>query len=173
MNFSRRLAAISAVLLWSASVPASPPLPSEPIEKETHMTMANTLLRPINPAGSLISGISQAVVAEGGRTMYVSGHVPMSADGKVPANLEAQLALVFENLNATLRAAGATSRNLARITIYVRDFHANQLPEIRQARDRFIGENQPPASALIGVASLFHPDVLVEVDAVAVLPPGR
>ncbi|AZV93925.1 hypothetical protein CBF45_09480 [Bordetella sp. J329] len=72
---------------------------------------------------------------------------------------------------ATLAAAGASSRNLARITIYVCDFQADQLPAIRRARDRFIDPEHPPASALIGVAELFHPDVQVEVDAVAILPP--
>lgn len=134
--------------------------------------LAGPLLRPINPPQSMIPGISQAVIVEGGRTMYLSGHVPMAQDGKVPQGLQAQLEQVFENLDATLRAAGATSRNLARITIYVRNFHAGQLPAIRSARDRFIDPRQPPASALIGVADLFHPDVLVEVDAVAVLPAG-
>ncbi|ENO84589.1 RidA family protein [Thauera linaloolentis] len=45
------------------------------------------------------------------------------------------------------------------------------LPLIRGVRDRYIDVGRPPASALIGVDALFHPDVLVEVDAVAVLPP--
>lgn len=134
------------------------------------MSSAKTLLHSVNPSASQIPGISQAVIIEGGRIMYLSGHVPLSADGNVPAGLEAQLALAFENLNTTLRAAGATPRNLARITIYVRDFHESELPAIRQARDRFIDPGQPPASALIGVASLFHPDVRVEIDAVAALP---
>ena len=135
------------------------------------MATGSTLLRSVNPPSTLIPGISQAVIIGGGRTMYLSGHVPLSTEGKVPSGMEAQLVLAFENLNATLTAAGATARNLARISIYVRDFHADQLPMIRQVRDRFIDESLPPASALIGVAELFHPDVLVEVDAVAVLPP--
>jgi enamine deaminase RidA (YjgF/YER057c/UK114 family) len=137
------------------------------------MTAASAMLRPVNAVESSIPGISQAVVVECGRTMYMSGHVPTTQDGKVPPpDLEVQLNQVFENLNTTLRAAGATSCNLARITIYVRDFHVEQLPVIRRARDRFINPNLPPASALIGVAELFHPDVLVEVDAIAVLPPS-
>jgi enamine deaminase RidA (YjgF/YER057c/UK114 family) len=130
------------------------------------------LLRAINPPGAASPGISQAVAVEGGRLVFLSGHVPMAQDGTVPPGLEAQLEQVFAHLDATLRAAGATARDLARITLYVRGFHPDQLPAIRSARDRFIGAAPAPASALIGVAALFHPDVLVEVDAVAVLPPA-
>lgn len=137
------------------------------------MSPANSMLAPINPAGAAIPGISSAMVVERGRLMFLSGHVPMDESGIVlRAGLEAQLDQIFKNLNVTLQAAGATPGHLARITIYVRDLQSNQLPAIRRARDRFIDLAQPPASALIGVAQLFHPDVLVEVDAVAVLPPG-
>jgi hypothetical protein len=41
---------------------------------------------------------------------------------------------------------------------------------IRNVRDRFVKKEAPPARALIGVTSLFHPDVLVEADAIAALP---
>lgn len=133
---------------------------------------ASPLLRAINPPGAAIPGISQVVAVEGGRLVFLSGHVPMAQGGTVPPGLEAQLEQVFAHLDATLQAAGATARDLARITLYVRGFHPNQLPAIRSAHDRFIGAAPAPASALIGVAALFHPDVLVEVDAVAVLPPA-
>ena len=134
------------------------------------MTALNSFLRPINAPDASIPGISQAVVVTGGRLMYLSGHVPLSTGGTVPAGLEAQLTLAFENLSATLQAAGASTSALARITLYVRDFHADQLHAIRRIRDQFINADLPPASALIAVADLFHPDVLVEVDAVAVIP---
>ena len=137
------------------------------------MSAVNAMLRHVNPAGAAIPGISSAVVVESGRLVFLSGHVPMDANGAVlPPELERQLEQVFQNLGATLEAAGAAPRHLVRITIYVRDLKADQLPAIRRARDRFIDQQQPPASALIGVAELFHPDALVEVDAVAVLPPA-
>lgn len=59
---------------------------------------------------------------------------------------------------------------VARLTIYVRNYDPASLLLIRATRDLWINPERPPASALIGVASLFHPDVLVEVDAIAVLP---
>lgn len=174
MNLLPRRATLAALglLAVNALATAHAQTPNPDSDKETSMTHAQAMLRPINPAGAVIPGISQAVVVEHGRTMYLSGHVPMAADGQVlPPDLEQQLDQVFRNLDATLAAAGASSRNLARITIYVRDFQPDQLPAIRRARDRFIDPEHPPASALIGVAELFHPDVRVEVDAVAILPP--
>lgn len=132
------------------------------------------LLRPVNPPGAVIPGISQAVIVEGGRLVFLSGHVPLMKDGTLAApELETQLDQVFANLKTTLQAAGASTHDLARITIYVRNFHPDQLPAIRLARDRFIGTGLAPASALIGVSDLFHPGALVEVDAVAVLPPAQ
>lgn len=81
-----------------------------------------------------------------------------------------QLDQVFRNIAATLYAAGVGFESVARLTLYVRDFDASLLPQIREVRDRWINTACPPASALIGVASLFRPDVLVEVDAFAVVP---
>jgi enamine deaminase RidA (YjgF/YER057c/UK114 family) len=129
-------------------------------------------LRAINPLGFNIPGISQAVLVEHGRLLLLSGHVPaIDANGAVASkDLETQLEQVFQSIEATLTSAGATFSDVARVTIYVRDYRPELLSLIRRARDRFIDTEQPPASALIGVASLFHPDVLVEIDAIAVLP---
>lgn len=171
--FIRRTTLAALWLLAANAVLPAQAHPSPDSDQEISMHHAQAMLRSINPTGAVIPGISQAVVVEHGRTMYLSGHVPMTADGQVlSSDLEQQLDQVFRNLNATLAVAGASSSNLARITIYVRDFQANQLPAIRRARDRFIDQEHPPASALIGVAELFHPDVRVEVEAVAILPPG-
>lgn len=172
MKSIRFFSVLSAVLLLCASAHASQLNPTLSTHKEPIMPTVNAMLRPVNPAGAAIPGISSAMVVENGRLIFLSGHVPMDANGAVlPPDIESQLDQVFKNLGATLEAAGATPRHLARITIYVRDFKPDQLPVIRRARDHFINQEKPPASALIGVAELFHPDVLVEVDAVAVLPP--
>lgn len=129
------------------------------------------MLRLINPPGPSIPGISQAVLVESGRPLYLSGHVPFDETGSVPSlEIGIQLDLVFKNLHATLQAAGVGFEAVARLTIYVCDLNPSLLPTIRDVRDRWIKLDQPPASVLIGVASLFRPDVLVEVDAFAVVP---
>ncbi len=129
------------------------------------------MLRPINPLGPSIPGISQAMLVEGGRLLFLSGHVPFDATGNVCGNdLASQLDQVFQNIGATLQAADVGFDSIARLTIYVRDYEPTLLPTIRIVRDRWINSQRPPASALIGVASLFQPDVLVEIDAFAVVP---
>jgi len=126
--------------------------------------------RPINPPGTNIPGISQATVIESGKLLLLSGHVPFRADGTIAGpGLKIQLEQVFSNLEDTLRVAGSSFANVARLTIYVCDFRPELLPIIRSVRDHFVDTARPPASSLIGVAALFHPDVLIEIDAIATI----
>jgi 2-iminobutanoate/2-iminopropanoate deaminase len=127
------------------------------------------LLETINPASNTIPGISHAVVVKGGQLIFLSGHVPLTDTGQIAGpGLEEQVRTVFANIQSTLEAAQSSMENLVRITIYVRDFREEDLPIIRRVRDQFVNLDRPPASALIGVASLFHPEVRVEIDAIAV-----
>jgi enamine deaminase RidA (YjgF/YER057c/UK114 family) len=128
-------------------------------------------LRAVNPEGTLIPGISQAMRISGGDLLVLSGHVPMDATGAIPEGLEAQLDQVFRNLAATLAAAGTDFGAVARLTLYVRGYDPAQLATIRAIRDRYVDATNPPASALIGVAALFDDRALVEVDALALAPP--
>jgi len=129
------------------------------------------MLQAINPPGFSIPGISQAMLVEGGRPLILSGHVPFDAKGKLSgSDLASQLDQVFQNIAATLQAAGSDFTSIARLTFYVLDYEPSMPPTIRLIRDRWINLEKPPASALIGVASLFQPGVLVEVDAIAILP---
>ncbi|QRK08425.1 RidA family protein [Archangium violaceum] len=132
------------------------------------------MLEFIHPPGPSIPGISPAVVIRAGQPVFLSGHVPTREDGTLETGgLEAQLDAAFRALHHTLRAAGLGSESLVRITLYVRDYQPAELPVIRAVRDRYVSMERPPASALIGVSSLFAEGVRVEVDAVAVRPsPG-
>ncbi len=138
--------------------------------QSTDATMSD-LIRPVNPAGATIPGLSQAMLVEKGNLLFLSGHVPLNADGAVAGGgLGSQLRQVFQNIRATLKAANTDFSNVVRLTIYVRDFQPDELGVIRSVRDEFVDTSQPPASALVGVAALFREDVRVEVDAVAVVP---
>lgn len=134
------------------------------------MTEATPLKHPINPPGADIPGISQAVYVNGGKLMYLSGHVPFDSEGKMPPDFAGQLDQVLANMKATLEAAGTDFGALVRVTFFVKNYDVSQLTTLREVRDRWIDTTQPPASALIGVQELFIPDALVEVDAIAVLP---
>lgn len=131
---------------------------------------AEAKMKMVNPAGVNIPGVSQAVVVESGKVMYLSGHVPMGADGKIVGKtIEEQLDQVLANMKYTLKAAGTDFSSLVRVTVYIKGYDITKLAGIRKVRDKWLNMKQPPASALIGVAELFHPQALVEVDAVAVL----
>ncbi len=137
------------------------------------MTQSENLLTRIyaTPESARIPGVPDGVIVEKGRQVYLSGHVPMNDDGKIlPPDFRVQVNQVFENLKRTMAHAGIESRNLIRISIYVCDLKPEHLAMIRDARSLIIDPANPPASTLIGVDSLFNPDVRFEVDLVAVLP---
>ncbi|HVS50546.1 MAG TPA: RidA family protein [Candidatus Dormibacteraeota bacterium] len=73
---------------------------------------------------------------------------------------------LFENLGRVLAAAGSKPDDVARVTVYMRDI--TERAKMNAARKDFFGDHRP-ASTLIGVSALVEPEVLVEVDAVAVL----
>ncbi|WP_206189072.1 isochorismatase family protein [Serratia marcescens] len=123
-------------------------------------------LRLLTAPGQKIPGVSGAAQTQSG-LLFLSGHVPVTADNKVPLGLEKQLELAFKNLNDTLQHAGSSPENIVRMTLYVRNYRPEQLATIRKIRDRWL-KGHEPASALIGVETLFRQDVLVEIDAVAV-----
>ncbi len=126
-------------------------------------------MRAINPPGPSIPGISQAMLVSGDSLLFLSGHLALGPEGIVGDDLATQLDQVFKNLRATLQEAGAEFTNVARLTIYVRDYNVEMLPTIREIRDRYVDAQRPPASAIIGVAALAFPDVLIEVDAIAAI----
>lgn len=126
-----------------------------------------TAMRSVTVPGQEIPGISGATVAHGDLVL-LGGHAPLAADGSVPGTLEGQLEQAFQNLDGTLREAGSAMDRIARMTLYIRGYRPEQLDTIRAVRDRWL-KGHAPASALIGVESLFHPDVRVEIDAVAML----
>lgn len=116
-------------------------------------------------------GFSHAVRAGG--LLFVSGQIAFDGDGDVvgPGDMEAQARQVFRNLGAVLATAGASFGDLVKLTYFVRDVSA--VPAIRKVRDEFIDTANPPASTLVEVSSLIVPDLLLEVEAVAVAPEPR
>jgi reactive intermediate/imine deaminase len=113
-------------------------------------------------------GYSHVVDAPAGRVIYVSGQVPLDADGNLvgEGDVEAQTRQVFENLTAALEATGASWADVVKLSYFLRD--VGQIAAVRSIRDEFVDTEHPPASTLVEVSGLFRPDVLIEIDAVAV-----
>jgi enamine deaminase RidA (YjgF/YER057c/UK114 family) len=114
---------------------------------------------------------SQIVITDAGvPTVYISGQVALDADGQVVGvgDLKTQARVVFEHLEAALRAAGAGWNDVVRLNTYLTDIGG--LATVREVRERFFGSEEAPGSTLVEVSRLFHPDFLIEVDAIAVVP---
>jgi enamine deaminase RidA (YjgF/YER057c/UK114 family) len=116
------------------------------------------------------AGYSHVVSIPAGRLVWTAGQVPFDIDRTIVAvgDWEGQTRRVFENLGLALRAAGADWVDVVKLTLFVVDVSA--IETIRAVRDEFVDTARPPTSSLVRVAGLVHPDVLIEVEAVAWLP---
>jgi enamine deaminase RidA (YjgF/YER057c/UK114 family) len=115
-------------------------------------------------------GYSHVVELPAGRLVWTSGQVAFDPDRNIVGvgDWEAQSRQVFGNLTSALSAAGAGWSDVVKLTLYVVD--VAELPTIRAVRDEFVDTANPPTSSLVQVAGLVHPDLLIEVEAVAWLP---
>ncbi len=113
-----------------------------------------------------VIGFSRAVRV--GDTVYVSGSVGYGPDGKIvgPGDVYAQAQQTIRNIEAALREAGASLENVVRTRIYVTDI--SRWEEVARAHREAFGAVRP-ASSLLEVSSLASPDMLVEIEAVAVI----
>ncbi len=118
------------------------------------------------------SGFSHAVVAEPGHTVFLAGQTALNADGViVGADVVAQFEQALGNLLTALRAAGGAPEHLASMTVYIVDMdgYRARARDIGAVWQRLVGREYP-AMAGIGVARLWDPEALVEVQGIAVLP---
>ncbi|MBI3791019.1 MAG: RidA family protein [Gemmatimonadetes bacterium] len=120
------------------------------------------------PALPTPPGYSQVVTSTGGTLIVIAGQVALDAQGTLvgAGDFEAQAVQTFRNLVAALEGAGATARDLVKITTFVTDMA--QLPAFRRARDRFLDPAHAPASTLVEVSRLFRPEFLIEIEGLAV-----
>ena len=113
-------------------------------------------------------GYSQVVEVRGGRTVYVSGQVPLDENNELvgPGDFTAQARQTFENVRRALEAVGLTFDDVIKVQMYLTDI--GNLLALRDVRDEFVNTAQPPASTTVQVAALFRPEVLFELDVIAV-----
>ena len=123
------------------------------------------------PALNPTNGFTHVVTATGGTTIYVSGQVSVNEKAEVvgKGDFRAQVEHVFVNLTAALAAAGATFRDVVKITYFVVDLKPEHVPHVREVRRKYLDADHPPASSLVGVAALVVPDWLIEIELVAVV----
>lgn len=113
-----------------------------------------------------LSHYSDAVVA--GSTVYISGLISTNAEGFVVGkdDIVEQARQIFRNLAMVLRAVGGTPSDVVKVTVFMRD--ARQRSAINPVREEFFGVHRP-ASTLVGINHLVDDELLLEIEAVAVL----
>ena len=84
-------------------------------------------------------------------------------------DFRAQVERTFQNLGTALTAAGATFRDVVKVTYFVVGLKPEYVPVVREVRGRYLDPVNPPASSLVGVAALVVPDWLIEIELVAVV----
>jgi len=126
--------------------------------------------RNINPAElGPAQGFSHATIA--GDTIWTGGQIGSDPDGNVPepGDMVAQFTRAIGNVAVALRAGGCEPADTVKLTYYVTDvktYKAN-LRAIGSAYREVFGRHFP-ATTLVEVKGLFHPDAMVEIEAVAV-----
>jgi reactive intermediate/imine deaminase len=100
--------------------------------------------------------------------VFVSGQVARGLDGQVvgKGDVAAQTRKVLENMAAVLSESGATMDDVVKVTVFVTNLEEH-FSAIHQVRGEFFKEDYP-ASTLVEVKSLVHPDMLIEIEAIAV-----
>lgn len=115
-------------------------------------------------APKAVGGYAQAVKVSGARDLlFISGQIPATADGTVPADFAAQAKLAWANVMAQLAAAGMTAENLIKATIFLSD--RKYALENRQARQDALGKQEIALTVII--AGIFDSAWLLEIEAVA------
>jgi len=117
---------------------------------------------PVGPYANVVT------VPPGGRLVYCAGAVALGPDGEVvaPGDIVGQTRQVMENLRLALEGAGATFDDVIKVTNYVVD--VNDWRKVLPVRAEYLTEPYP-ASTFVEVSALIFPELLIEIEALAVV----
>ena len=136
----------------------------------THKRIRKFNTKDTYPEQNLNNDLCQAVVTEGGKTVWMRGQCPQNLDdGSNIASLDPaeQTHKVMKNIKQLIEETGGTMNHLVKIVIYITDI------KNREAIYQVIGEYTKgvyPVSTGLVVERLARPEWLVEIDATAVIP---
>ncbi len=113
---------------------------------------------------------AQGIKTTGGTIVWISGQVSQDKHGKMvhKGDFAGQARQALSNLKAMVEAAGGTINDIIKVNTYLTDLRYRE--ELARVRAEFFPEGKLPASTLVGVTALADPDMLVEIEAIAVLP---
>lgn len=167
----RRLRAIGVALAALAGL--SPALAADAVEKRAI----------VHPGLSPASQLSRAILVRGGQTLYIGGQVastgmkawtpgdPQPTDDSAivgRGDFRAQAEHVFKRIETLLANAGGSYDDVVKLTMYLTEM--DNYPTLREIRNRYMTGPVPAVMTVVGVKELSHPDFLLEIEAVAVIP---
>ena len=114
--------------------------------------------------------MSQGVAVPAGRMIFASGQVARDVDGQLAGrgDIRAQTRKTLQNLQAVLSEAGATMDDVVKVTVFVTNL-SEHFAAIHEIRAEFFAAPYP-ASTLVEVSQLVDPEMLIEIEAIAVTP---
>ena len=124
----------------------------------------------LDPSGLYRSrAYAHVVAAKPGRMVFVAGQVAEDEEGNIvgAGDLHAQTQRALRNVQRALAAAGATFDDLVKLTWFLTDMR--RIDEMRAARVDVLGGRRV-ASTTVQVIALYRPELMVEVEAIAVVP---
>ena len=139
---------------------------SEPTSTRGQVEYINPDTLNKNPAFTNVVVVSGPV-----KTIYVGGQDAVDASGTIvgKGDLKVQTEQILKNIQAALSAGGAGLEHIVKWNLYL--VQGQSLQEGFEAFQRFWGKrSNPPAISFMFVAGLAHPDFLLEMDAIAVVP---
>src|SRR5262245_48091939 len=113
---------------------------------------------PVQPTGRYPQAFE---VVGAKRLLYVSGQIPVHADGMLPKTFKEQARLAWANVEAQLRAAGMSLDNLVKVTIFLSDRAYNL--ENREVRRAVLGDR--PVALTVIITRNLDPGLLLEIEA--------
>jgi|MudIll2142460700_1097286.scaffolds.fasta_scaffold1492938_1 reactive intermediate/imine deaminase len=104
-----------------------------------------------------------------GNTVYLAGQTGYDREGKIvgKGDIVAQATQAFENMRNVLKAAGGNLANVVKVTYYARDIE--DYNKVRAEVTPKYFTKDPPAAAAVIVHSLVFPEILIEIEAIAVI----
>lgn len=112
---------------------------------------------------------SQGTIAETGRTLYIGGQNGVGPDGAITGDIIEQTRTALRNLIAVLEAAGGEKTDVAKMTIMIVE-SADLMAAFGASRE--VWGDVPTAVSMLRVAGLGRPEALIEIEAIAALPPA-
>ena len=140
----------------------------------TTFSQADTLIvKFINPSFlSSPRGYSHTVEIDLGNSkmILISGQVALDNKGNLVGkdDFKKQSEQVFLNIKGIVENAGGTMDNVVKTGIFLVDI--SQVSTFREVRNKFVNIKSPPTSTLVQVSKLFRDDLLIEIEATAIIP---